>query len=138
MSDLRNDAVRDAVRDAVPDGGADATSDVGNMLHRVAPPESRPIDLIGLLEERIHGLVDRYRGAQKGAEELRTRLDSAEADLGLLQARVEESDRLREELRGRVQSLIDQVRRLETASAGDGTDGEAADDTAPLEEETGS
>ncbi len=89
-------------------------SDVGEMLHHAAHP---PVDLISLLEERIHGLVERYRGAQKGTDELRSRLESAETEMGLLQARVEEADRLRQELRQRVQSLIEQVRRLESAAA---------------------
>jgi len=121
MSDLRNDAMSDAVRD----GAGGAVSDVGELLHRAAPPESRPVDLVTLLEERIHGLVDRFRDAQKGADELRSRLESAETEMGLLQSRVEEADRLREGLRVRVQSLIEQVRRLETASAEAGDDAEA-------------
>ena len=50
---------------------------------------------------------------------------SAETEMGLLQSRVEEADRLREGLRVRVQSLIEQVRRLETASAEAGDDAEA-------------
>ncbi len=69
-------------------------------------------DLIGVLEERVTGLVDRYRGSQKGAEELRSRLDAAEAELGALHARLEETERLRGELRDRVVLLIDQVRRI--------------------------
>ena len=74
-------------------------------------------DLIGVLEERVTGLVDRYRGSQKGAEELRSRLDAAEAELGALHARLEETERLRGELRDRVVLLIDQVRRIEDSAA---------------------
>ncbi len=96
---------------------SDRVSDAGEMLHRAAPPESRQVDLLSLLEERVQGLVERHRGVQKGADELRSRLESVETEMGLLQARCEEADRLRQELRERVQSLIDQVRRLESASA---------------------
>ncbi len=81
---------------------------------------ARSVNLVALLEERVGGLVDRYRGAQKGAEELRSRLDAAEAEISALHARVEEADRLRAALRERVESMIDQVRRLEaTAPAAD-------------------
>lgn len=73
--------------------------------------------LMSVLEERVGGLVDRYRGAQKSADELRSRLDAAEAELSALHARVEEAERLRGALRERVQSLIDQVERLEAAAA---------------------
>lgn len=77
---------------------------------------TQSVNLVGLLEERVGGLVDRYRGAQKGAEELRSRLDAAEAEISGLHARIEEADRLRAALRERVESMIDQVRRLEAAS----------------------
>jgi predicted nuclease with TOPRIM domain len=77
---------------------------------------TQSVNLVGLLEERVGGLVDRYRGAQKGAEELRSRLDAAEAEIGALHARIEEADRLRAALRERVESMIDQVRRLEAAA----------------------
>jgi predicted nuclease with TOPRIM domain len=74
------------------------------------------VNLVGVLEERVTGLVDRYRGVQKGAEELRSRLDAAEADISALHARIEEADNLRGALRERIQLLIDQVRRLEEAA----------------------
>jgi len=77
----------------------------------------RPVGLVDLLEERVSGLVDRYRGAQKGAEELRSRLDAAEAEISELHVRVEEAERLRGTLRDRVLQLIEQVRRLEQVAA---------------------
>jgi predicted nuclease with TOPRIM domain len=104
-------------------------SDAGNLLPRAAGNGNRggheraqDGDLVGLLEERVTGLVDRYRGSQKGAEELRSRLDAAEAEIGALHARLEETERLRGELRDRVVLLIDQVRRLETDSVAESED----------------
>ena len=101
-----------------------SAGDPGNSDHggdALAPRRgARSVNLVGLLEERVGGLVDRYRGAQKGAEELRSRLDAAEAEISALHARVEEADGLRAALRERVESMIDQVRRLEaTAPAAD-------------------
>lgn len=100
-------------------------SDVGSAANRevtASDAESptrggpRPVSLVDLLEERVSGLVDRYRGAQKSADELRSRLDAAEAELSALHTRVEEADRLRGALRERVQLLVEQVRRLEESA----------------------
>jgi len=79
----------------------------------------RSVNLVGVLEERVGGLVDRYRGAQKSADELRSRLDAAEAEISALHARVEEADRLRGALRERVQVLIEQVCKLEESTPAD-------------------
>lgn len=99
-------------------GNSDHSGHGGDALAQ--PRGARSVNLVGLLEERVGGLVDRYRGAQKGAEELRSRLDAAEAEISALHARVEEADRLRAALRERVESMIEQVRRLEaTAPAAD-------------------
>ncbi len=95
-------------------GAKSAGAKEGEVLaHRPAPGAG----LIDVLEERVGGLVDRYRGAQKSSDELRLRLDAAEAEISALHARVEESDRLRGALRERIQLLIEQVRRLEGSAA---------------------
>ena len=95
-------------------------SDVGSaetLGHPSTP--GRSVNLVGLLEERVGGLVDRYRGAQKSADELRSRLDAAEAEISTLHARVEDADRLRGALRERVQVLIEQVCKLEESTSAD-------------------
>jgi chromosome segregation ATPase len=88
-------------------------SDLGDML----TPPTGGSGLLALLEERIGGLLSRYRELQKTAEELRSRLESAEAHTGALQARCDQSDDLRAELGARVGRLITKVSEIEGDAA---------------------
>lgn len=96
-------------------------SDLSESL-RVPEPDTLALaglDLVSLLEQRVASLVERYRGAQKNADERATELELLDERLRALEARVEADERLRGELRVRVAGLIDRVKRMEAAGEGD-------------------
>ena len=69
--------------------------------------------LVGLLEERVTSLVDRFSEAKKMIDELQSALEERDTRLSVLTQRTDEADALRRDLKKRVNRLLDQVRRLE-------------------------
>ena len=74
-------------------------------------------ELIAILEERVGSLVERHREALKTIDELRQRLDQAEARLKGLETDAQSHEDSRQVLYQRVTRLIDRVRELERTYA---------------------
>lgn len=72
-------------------------------------------DLLPTLEERITSLVERHREALKTIEELRMQLQERDAEVHALAQRLERRDRLQEELRARVDRLIERIVEMQGA-----------------------
>src|SRR5262245_35024719 len=70
-------------------------------------------DLMRSLEERITSLVERHREALKTIEELRTQLQDRDSELQLLSQRLESRERLQEELRVRLDRLIERIGQMQ-------------------------
>lgn len=69
--------------------------------------------LFGELEERVVGLLERYQGAQKRIAELEAKLSEQEARLTQQGQKLEEAERWRTALRGRIGNLIEQISEIE-------------------------
>jgi chromosome segregation ATPase len=90
-------------------------SELRESFEPSASPAARPGSggLVGLLEERVTALVDRFREAKKTIDELQSALEERDTRLSDLTQRTDEADALRRDLKKRVNRLLDQVRRLE-------------------------
>lgn len=73
--------------------------------------------LLAILEQRIEGLVERFRGARKTIEELQSALEEREVQISELAGNAREMDKLKADLRKRVTGLIAQVNELERMQA---------------------
>ncbi|HEY5551936.1 MAG TPA: hypothetical protein VIK52_08605 [Opitutaceae bacterium] len=67
------------------------------------------------LEERITSLVERHREALKTIEELRTQLQERDAEVHALSRRLEHRDRVQDELRTRLDGLIERIGKMQGA-----------------------
>ena len=95
-------------------------SNVEPMPESAAPGESAGgTDLLRVLEDRIAGLVDRHREAQKRIGELQTRLGVSEAQAAALSDSVADAGLLRDELRDRIGRLLARVEAIERADGGE-------------------
>jgi chromosome segregation ATPase len=72
-------------------------------------------DLMLSLEERITSLVERHREALKTIEELRTQLQDRDSEIGSLSERLERRERLQEDLRARLDRLIERIGQMQGA-----------------------
>lgn len=96
-------------------------SELGESLPPLvrSPGQAAPAGLMGVLEERVQSLVDRFRDARKTIEELQGAVEERDAQLANLKQRTGDADKLRRELKKRVNRLLDQVRELEKSHAED-------------------
>jgi uncharacterized coiled-coil protein SlyX len=67
------------------------------------------------LEERITSLVERHREALKTIEELRIQLEERDAEIHGLSGRLERRDRMQDELRARLDRLIERIGQMQGA-----------------------
>ena len=72
-------------------------------------------DLMLSLEERITSLVERHREALKTIEELRVQLQQRDAEVNALSSRLENRDRVQDELRMRLDRLIERIGQMQGA-----------------------
>jgi uncharacterized coiled-coil protein SlyX len=72
-------------------------------------------DPIVSLEERITSLVERHREALKTIEELRTQLLERDAEAIALSQRLDQRDRVQDELRARLDRLIERIGQMQGA-----------------------
>jgi uncharacterized coiled-coil protein SlyX len=72
-------------------------------------------DLMLSLEERITSLVERHREALKTIEELRIQLQERDAEVHELSQRLESRDRVQDELRIRLDRLIERIGQMQGA-----------------------
>ena len=72
-------------------------------------------DLMVSLEERITSLVERHREALKTIEELRTQLQERDAEVNALSQRLDQRDRVQDELRARLDRLIERIGQMQGA-----------------------
>jgi chromosome segregation ATPase len=78
-------------------------------------------DLMLSLEERITSLVERHREALKTIEELRMQLQQRDAEVNALSQRVEQRERVQDELRVRLDRLIDRIAQMQGACGTNGS-----------------
>ena len=72
-------------------------------------------DLMLSLEERITSLVERHREALKTIEELRTQLEERDAEIHTLSQRLERRERVQDEMRARLDRLIERIGQMQGA-----------------------
>ena len=72
-------------------------------------------DLMLSLEERITSLVERHREALKTIEELQILLQQRDAEVNALSQRLENRDRVQDELRMRLDRLIERIGQMQGA-----------------------
>lgn len=70
-------------------------------------------DLMLSLEERITSLVERHREALKTIEELQTQLQQRDAEVHALSQRLERRERVQDELRARLDRLIERIGEMQ-------------------------
>lgn len=70
-------------------------------------------DLMLSLEERITSLVERHREALKTIDELRTQLQERDTEVHGLAQRLESRDQLHDELRARLDRLIERISQMQ-------------------------
>ncbi len=78
-------------------------------------------DLMVSLEERITSLVERHREALKTIEELRIQLQERDAEVHGLAQRLEQRERVQDELRSRLDQLIDRIGQMQGACGTSGS-----------------
>jgi chromosome segregation ATPase len=94
-----------------------ATMSVPGLPGSTRAAAGNPVDLFNRLEERVVQLVERHREAQKALTELEGRLRESHARANRLELELAERDLLREQLRERLDRVIEWVRVLEGAAA---------------------
>jgi chromosome segregation ATPase len=72
-------------------------------------------DLMHSLEERITSLVERHREALKTIDELRIQLEERDTEIHALSQRLERRDRVQDELRKRLDQLIERIGQMQGA-----------------------
>jgi uncharacterized coiled-coil protein SlyX len=72
-------------------------------------------DLMLSLEERITSLVERHREALKTIEELQIQLQQRDAEVNALSQRLESRDGVQDELRMRLDRLIERIGQMQGA-----------------------
>jgi chromosome segregation ATPase len=90
-----------------------------NELAPIVSSAGRPTsaaDLFTRLEERVVQLAERYREAQKAIEELDCRLRETEARAQRLESELAAREEVRDELRVRLDRIIEWVRALERSA----------------------
>ncbi len=92
-----------------------------NAVERVA--EQVPADDFQALEEKIYRTIERYKAAreaqaaaERDAQRLRQQLDERNEELGTLRREAVQLKKEREEIRGRVEKMLQQIESIAEAS----------------------
>ena len=81
-------------------------------------------ELLGLLEQRVSALVQRYGEARQTIQELRTHLKDREKRIGELNEKVYALTRLKADVAKRIDRLIGEIEKLESNASPGGDCGE--------------
>ena len=86
-------------------------------------------DLFTVLEQRVEALAERHREAVAKVEDLRRQVAERDREIAELARRVALLQRLRDEVAGRVEHMIERIDRMSSWSdpSGDGTDGDGGE-----------
>jgi chromosome segregation ATPase len=82
-------------------------------------------DLFTALEQRVEALAERHREALSRVEDLRRQVSERDREIAELARRVALLQRLRDELAGRVEHMIERIDRMSTWSAQGSDEAEA-------------
>lgn len=87
-------------------------------LFEAPPARARPVeetDLIAALGERVEWLVERHRATRRAVDELGSALVERDRKIVDLDAKLAGFERLRRELLGKIDALVDDLDRLKSS-----------------------